>query len=165
MFDLNTKNQSSKKPKMMRQYSQSRRKKKTPNIDVREPGKMPGTVMFIGPAGTGKSTLLKQLGVPPPEGLINIVRSCIKLFFFTNIKATEGPLYDLLPALREPDILTPGQLTLLKKTWDEEYNKIWERQSLQQLQPHFDYFMRKIDEIFSTDYLPSVEDRLRVYIR
>uniref|UniRef100_A0A8R1DNZ1 Uncharacterized protein n=1 Tax=Caenorhabditis japonica TaxID=281687 RepID=A0A8R1DNZ1_CAEJA len=145
-------------------------------------------LLLLGTGECGKSTILKQINILHSSGysqkdLVSVagaVYSNIIQGMATLLRAREQFLYNLESAALEADhqhILAlaesskdklpfvPLTYNALKRLWhDETIQKTFGRRAEFQMMDSLVYFMAELDRIYEEDYVPSVDDMLRIRI-
>jgi len=84
----------------------------------------------------------------------------------TQIAACEENLAEYIEKLDDAAPITKATAECFKKAWsDPGMRETWNRRAVLQLQDSLKYFIESIDRIATEDYVPSVDDVMRVRIQ
>lgn len=138
-------------------------------------------LLLLGAGESGKSTMFKQMISMYGNGLSEenlrtlgpVIHSNVIAWLqrlINGIKVLDGPKLnpeyekyaEKLLTYKGNDELHPDDSDLLKQLWeDPAIQHVWENKSRFQVGESLAYFMDKIDEVCSPDYVPNHDDALR----
>jgi GTPase SAR1 family protein len=147
-------------------------------------------LLLLGPGESGKSTIFKQLhalfnnGYKEEErtryreivfnnlfiGMKKLLEESQRLFEVHGIDSRVAeehvPAKEVVEKIGYHDELDEKVATMLIVLWrDEGIRVTWEHRNMFQIPYPMEYFMNKINELYSPNYVPTIEDVLRCRVR
>ncbi|KAK2701571.1 guanine nucleotide-binding protein G(q) subunit alpha-like [Artemia franciscana] len=143
-------------------------------------------LLLLGTGETGKSTFIKQMRIIHGDGYSDEDRSCFKKLVFQNIFEVmqsmirameslqidyeESGSIDKARAVSEVDrkkvtTFESPYVKYIKELWNDlGVKKAYERRREYQLMDSAEYYLKHLDRIAASDYLPTEQDILRVRV-